>query len=193
MMKPGIQLATYTDRHVSTSQVEMSCTAAPSIEGLGRQIVALVEAGDKAERQSIEKFTSAGIMLIEAKSRVPNFPAFLRDHRNGLNRSRAYELIDMALGKWDEVRAKANERKRRYSARVRSGTDTRTGSALPTLASAALAAFKTAAGFQKWTRSHGKRRWPLQCVAPHPAPETGQSPYGLLKLQRPSEMPIEDA
>jgi hypothetical protein len=66
----------------------MSYTAVPSIERLGKQIVALVEAGDKAKSQSIDKFTSAGLLLIEAKSRVPNFKAFVRDYCNGVRAHR---------------------------------------------------------------------------------------------------------
>jgi hypothetical protein len=90
-------------------------------------------------------FISAGQMLIKAKSRVPNFLAFVRDHCNGLSRSRAYELIKIAGGNIEEVHANTNERKRRYrakrasaatSAHVRSGTDM--GSAI------ALAEFKVA-------------------------------------------------
>src|SRR6516164_2779741 len=124
-MKSEAQLAIYMDKHESTSQAEVSCTA-PSIEELGKQIVVLVEAGDKAKSQSNDRFTSAGLVLIEAKSRVPNFKAFLRDYCNGLSRSRAYELVDMALRNRQNVRAKTNERKQRYRARVRSGTDTKT-------------------------------------------------------------------
>src|SRR6516165_11771890 len=95
-MKSEAQLAIYMDKHESTSQAEVSCTAVPSIEELGKQIVVLVEAGDKAKSQSNDRFTNAGLMLIEAKSRVPNFKAFLRDHCNGL-RVLAAQRLGMPL------------------------------------------------------------------------------------------------
>ena len=195
-MKSEAPLAIYIDKHESTSQAEASCTAVPSIEELGKQIVVLVEAGDKAKSQSNDRFTSAGLMLIEAKSRVPNFKAFLRDHCNGLSRSRAYELIDMALGKREKVRAETNERKQRYRARVRSGTDTKTASVLPTSASGALAAFKTAVNTWLPKMDEATRHEALAFVnawRPAPALETSQFSYELVKLPRPREMPVEDA
>jgi hypothetical protein len=74
---------------------------------------------------------AAGLLLIEAKSRVPIFEDFLRGQCNGLSRSCAHTLIDIANGKIDEVRAKARARKLKYrqkqatkEADVRSGTDT---------------------------------------------------------------------
>jgi hypothetical protein len=93
-----------------------------------------------------------------------------------------------------EIGAMGRQTLRRYRARVRSGTDTRTGSALPTLASAALAAFKTAVNTWLPKMDEVTRQEALAFAnawRPTPAPEPGQSPYGLLKLQRPSEMPIE--
>ena len=195
-MKPGTQIATYTDRRESISQAEMSCTAVLSIQGLGKQIVALVEAGDKAKSQSIDKFTSAGLLLIEAKSRFPNFKAFVRDYCNGLSRSRAYELIDRARDKGDEVLAKTNQRKRRYRARVRSGTDTKTASVLPTSASDALAAFMAAVNTWLPKMDQATRQEAMAFAnawRPAPAPETGQPSRELVKLPRPRGMPIEDA
>jgi hypothetical protein len=193
-MKPGTQLAVYTDQH-STAQAETIYTAELSIEGLGQQIVALVEAGKKAKSQSVDRFINAGLMLIEAKSRVPNFTVFVRDHCAGLSRSRAYELIDMALGKPEKVRAKTNERKRRYRARVRSGTDAETASVLPTSASTALAAFKSALNICFAKMDEARRKEALAFAnewRPAPAPES-QSLYELVKLPRPRGMPIEDA
>jgi hypothetical protein len=155
-----------------------------------------VEAGNDAKRQSIDKFTSAGLLLIEAKSRVPNFKAFVRDYCNGLSRSRAYELIDLALGKREKMRGKANERKRRYRDRVRSGTDKNTASLLPTPASAALAAFKAAVNTWLPNMDETTR---LKALAfanawrPEPAPETSHSSCELVKLPRPWKMLIEDA
>jgi hypothetical protein len=89
---------------------------------LGREIVARIEAGDKARGRADDMYKSAGLQLIEARARVPDFSVFLCDHRNGLSRSRAYELIAIAEGKADEVRLKnrtRDRRRREKAARVR--------------------------------------------------------------------------
>ena len=99
----------------------------PTPKMLGWEIAARVEAGDKARGRADQMYVSAGILLIEARSRVPDFSAFLHDHCNGLSRSRAYELIKIAEGKPEEVRSKnrARDRRRREkAARVR-GSRTR--------------------------------------------------------------------
>ncbi len=83
------------------------------IETLGKQIVARVAAGDKSKDRADQLYRSAGLQLIEAKNRVPDFSAFLRDCYNGLSRSRAYELIAIAQGKAAEVREKNRTRDRR--------------------------------------------------------------------------------
>src|SRR6516164_8728121 len=132
-MKSEAQLAIYMDKHESTSQAEVSCTAVPSIEELGKR---------------------------------------------------------------ENVRAKTNERKQRYRARVRSGTDTKTASVLPTSASGALAAFKTAVNTWLPKMDEATRHEALAFVnawRPTPAPETSHSPCELVKPQRAGEMPIEDA
>jgi len=135
-----------------TSREGNTSTTEPSDERLGKEIVARVDAGDKCEDRAIDKFRSAGHMLIRAKQRVSNFSAFLRDHCNNLSRSCADELIKIAEGRFDEVRAKSNARKHRFRLRkaaaaaeagVRSGTDTdSTGCQLSS--AAALVAFKLA-------------------------------------------------
>jgi hypothetical protein len=51
-MKSETQIAIYKDQH----EAETSCTALPSVEGLGKQIAALVEAGDKAKSASNDRF-----------------------------------------------------------------------------------------------------------------------------------------
>ena len=84
-----------------------------TLETLGRDIVARIEAGDKSTDRADQLYRSAGLQLIEARSRVPDFSAFLRDHCNGLSRSRAYELIAIAEGKATEVRSKNRTRDRR--------------------------------------------------------------------------------
>jgi hypothetical protein len=79
-------------------------------------------AGDKAKSRAEDMYKSAGLQLIEARARGPDFSVFLRDHCNGLSRSRAYELIDIAEGKADEVGAKnrtRDRRRREKAARVR--------------------------------------------------------------------------
>jgi hypothetical protein len=83
------------------------------IEELGRGIVARVSLGDRAKDRAEHMYRSAGLQLIEARSRVNDFSAFLRDHCPDLSRSRAYELIAIAEGKGDEVRSKARGRDRR--------------------------------------------------------------------------------
>jgi hypothetical protein len=92
------------------------------------------EAGQVAGRQAVERFVVAGRQLMAAKFQGLNFTDFVRDRCNGLSRSRAYELIAIANGKVDEVRANSNARKRRHRLAqrvaaakdcVRSGTDTK--------------------------------------------------------------------
>ena len=73
-------------------------------------------------------YVSAGILLIEAKSSVPDFSAFLRDHCNGLSRSRAYELIKIAEGKAEDVRSKNRTRDRRRREKVARVREPRTRS-----------------------------------------------------------------
>jgi len=108
------------------------CDVDLTVEQLGQAIVTHNEAGLAAGKEAKNRLVAAGLLLIEAKSRVMNFEDFLRDHCNGLSHSWAYDLIAIASGKMDEVRAKAKARKLKYrqkqaakDARVRSGTDTR--------------------------------------------------------------------
>jgi hypothetical protein len=82
-------------------------------ETLGQEIVARIGAGDKSAERASQMYISAGLNLIEAKRLFPDFKAFLRDHCNGLSRSRAYELIEIANGKSEEVRSKNRTRDRR--------------------------------------------------------------------------------
>jgi hypothetical protein len=103
-----------------------------SVERLGQEIVINNEAGLAASKEARHRLVDAGHLLIEAKSRVANFEEFLRVHCNELSRSWAHDLILIASGKMDEVRAKAKARKLKYrqkrateEATVRSGTDMR--------------------------------------------------------------------
>lgn len=83
------------------------------LETLGNDIVARIAIGDKNRARADDMYLSAGRQLIEAKERVPNFKAFLRNYCNGLSRSRAYELINIANGKAQEVRSTNRDRDRR--------------------------------------------------------------------------------
>jgi hypothetical protein len=133
----------YVDGQELESPKAISFAAELSDENLGKQILANVEAGDKAKNQALDRYINAGKMLLEARSRVRSFEAFVDNHCEGLGRSRAYELIDIALGKGEKVRANRNERQRRHRARIRHLTDTKS-IALPTSSREALAAFKVA-------------------------------------------------
>jgi hypothetical protein len=96
---------------------EGGVTVAP-LERLGREIVARIEAGDKAKDRADQMYKSAGLQLIEARNRVPDFSAFLRDHCDSLSRSRAYELMAIAEGRTttEETRAKSRARAQRSRA-----------------------------------------------------------------------------
>jgi hypothetical protein len=113
---------------------EISDTELP-VEQLGQAIVANYEAGRAAGNEASNRLVTAGLLLIEAQSRGLVFEEFLRDYCNGLSRSWAYDLIAIARGKIDELRAKAKARKRRYreqaaNARVRPGTDSKSDEVL---------------------------------------------------------------
>ena len=104
-----------------------SATASPNqvttvddLQTLGKNIVAQIEAGDKAKARAQDHYKAAGLQLIKAKQRVGrNFRAFLKEHCNRLGKSRAYELIKIAEGETTtkEVRAKTNERTKRHRAK----------------------------------------------------------------------------
>lgn len=89
-----------------------------TLEYIGRDIVARIEAGDKARGRADDMYRSAGLQLIEARNRVADFSAFLRQHCKGLSRSRAYELIAIAEGKGEDVRSnnRARDHRRRNKA-----------------------------------------------------------------------------
>jgi hypothetical protein len=87
------------------------CDMDLSVEQLGQAIITNYEAGIAAGNEAKNRLVTAGSLLIDAKSRNLNFEEFLRDHCNGLSHSWAYDLIAIASGKIDEVRAKAKARK----------------------------------------------------------------------------------
>jgi hypothetical protein len=126
-------------------------------EQLGQASIANYEAGLAAGNEATNRLINAGMLLIEAKSRKLNFEDFLRDHCKGLSHSWAYDLIAIARGRMDEVRAKARARKLRYrqmraaaDARVRSGTDTEFP-AIKLSQDALLAQFKKE--FESWLKT----------------------------------------
>jgi hypothetical protein len=103
-------------------------------EQLGKAIMTNYAAGQTAGKQAMERLMAAGRQLILAKSRGLNFTNFLRDHCNGLSRSYAYDLMAIANGKIDKVRANSKARTQRHRLRQRiatakasvgSGTDTK--------------------------------------------------------------------
>src|SRR5262245_32041965 len=134
-----------------STSVEQGPNPNRDLEQLGKEILARIVKGDQAKQRSEDLYLSAGRMLLDAKKLAPNFAAFLRDHCRGLGRSRAYELLRVAKGQTttEEVRAKTNERKKKYRANtkatVRSGTDTQNSQPKKQSTSqAALAEFKVA-------------------------------------------------
>ena len=119
------------------------------LEALGRDIVAEIEAGDKARGRADEIVSRASTK--EARARGPDFSVFLRDHCTGLSRSRAYELVAIAEGKAEEVRSNnrtRDRRRREKAARVREprtcGISTRKPQAPKSQAQWALAEFRVA-------------------------------------------------
>jgi hypothetical protein len=165
-----------------------------SNETHGKTIMALIAAGDKARKQATDRYIAAGKMLDEARSVVPNFTAFLRDHCGGLSRSRAYELIKLACGQGDEVRAYRNERQRRYRT-VRYVTDAST--VVPRSSCEALAVFERAVEtlFPKMDVATRQKALAYACewgAAPL-AREASQCSYKLPKFPSEREVPFEDA
>jgi hypothetical protein len=135
----------------ATAQLSSQGGVPVPLEALGREIVARIEAGDKARSRADDMYKSAGLQLMEARGRVPDFSVFLRDHCDGLSRSRAYELIAIAEGKADEVRSKnrtRDRRRREKAARVREprtqGVATKKPQPPKSKAQWALAEFKVA-------------------------------------------------
>jgi hypothetical protein len=75
---------------------------------LAKEIIACIEKGDSYGEKSEQFYKTAGLKLIEARKRVPDFKAFLAKC-GGLSRSRAYELISIGSGKktLEEVRERS--------------------------------------------------------------------------------------
>lgn len=101
-------------------QPDPTNTGLPELAG---EIKACIAAGDEAKAkakgakaEATRQFMAAGKLLIEAHGRTPNFRAFLKEHC--ITPSRAYELIKIAGGEVEKVRADGAERKRRQRART---------------------------------------------------------------------------
>jgi hypothetical protein len=94
------------------------------LDTLAATINARIVKGDKATGDADGHYLSAGLMLLEAKRRLPieqpgkRFTAYIVGECR-MAPSRAYELIRVAEGKTtpEEIRAKANERKIKHRAK----------------------------------------------------------------------------
>ena len=106
--------------HVSTMDF-----ASLSLEALGAEARARIDAGDKAQQQAEDRYLSAGLHLIEAKRRINDdsgttdkaaaWVNFLRTHCN-IGKTRAWELMAIADGR--TTIKELNERKNANRASV---------------------------------------------------------------------------
>jgi hypothetical protein len=90
-----------------------------SLEQLGAEIVARIEAAKKARDKALDHELAAGLRLIEAREQTgATFPDFLQKFCPGLKKSRAYQLIAIAGGKTtvEAERTKTAERVRKHRA-----------------------------------------------------------------------------
>jgi hypothetical protein len=94
-------------------------SAPVSLEQLGAEIVARIEAAKKARDKADDHELAAGLRLIEAREKTgATFPDFLRTFCPSLKKSRAYQLISIAGGKTTvkAERTKTAERVRKHRA-----------------------------------------------------------------------------
>src|SRR5215468_9497804 len=95
-------------------------SAPVSLEQLGAEIVARLEAAKKARDKAHNHEVSAGRYLIDAREQTGDatFPDFLQKFCPGLKKSRAYQLIAIAGGKTTVAaeRTKTAERMRKHRA-----------------------------------------------------------------------------
>ena len=90
-----------------------------SLEQLGAEIVARIEAAKKARDNALDHELAAGLRLIEAREQTgATFPEFLQKFCPNLKKSRAYQLIAIAGGKTtvEAERTKTAERVRKHRA-----------------------------------------------------------------------------
>jgi hypothetical protein len=93
--------------------------ATDSLEQLGAEIVARIEAAKKARGKAHDHELAAGLRLIEARDKTgASFPDFLQKFCPSLKKSRAYQLIGIAGGKTtvEAERTKTAERMRKHRA-----------------------------------------------------------------------------
>ena len=94
-------------------------SAIDSLEQLGAEIVARIEAAKKARDKAHDHEIAAGLRLIEARKQTgATFPDFLQKFCPNLKKSRAYQLIGIAGGKTtvEAERTKTAERVRKHRA-----------------------------------------------------------------------------
>jgi hypothetical protein len=90
-----------------------------SLEQLGAEIAARIEAAKKARDKAHDHEIAAGLRLIEAREKTgADFPTFLQNFCPNLKKSRAYQLIAIAGGKTtvETERTKTAERMRKHRA-----------------------------------------------------------------------------
>ena len=90
-----------------------------SLEQLGAEIAARIEAAKKARDKAHDHEIAAGLRLIEASEKTgADFPTFLQNFCPNLKKSRAYQLIAIAGGKTtvETERTKTAERMRKHRA-----------------------------------------------------------------------------
>lgn len=97
------------------------------LDVLASTIKARVEVGDRTAEKAADHYRAAGLLLIEAKSRIAkdggNFADFI--YNCGVARSRAYELIGIAKGTKTlaGIRASTAERVARHARRGREAAE----------------------------------------------------------------------
>jgi hypothetical protein len=94
----------------------------PAVMALARRVKALVEKGDRAADKAEQFYKAAGIHIKEIKEQCPLNWEGIVQHRCGIGRSRAYELMAIADGRTtlEKVRASTNDRKKVHRAKSKS-------------------------------------------------------------------------
>jgi hypothetical protein len=85
--------------HIDPAPVKSATQQLLPLDQLGAEIVARIDAGDRAKTKANNHYLAAGLTLLEAQKRVDDLSRFLKDHCHGLKRSRAYQLMRIADGK----------------------------------------------------------------------------------------------
>lgn len=109
------------------SETSAVATTDLPLDVLASTIKARVEIGDRTAEKAADHYRAAGLLLIEAKSRIAkdggNFADFI--YNCGVGRSRAYELIGIAKGTKTlaGIRASTAERVARHAKRGREAAE----------------------------------------------------------------------